>query len=262
MGVAGVSGKFLGLPQFVVKEGALTSSGRMVLGGREAVHLKGARRLREGELVRVADGTGWVVVAQIEEISREKVLLRVVHDLGSHDDLIPCTFILSLIRYERFEAALARLSEMGVAVVQPVITRRSRYFGTHPQRLEKRLNRWQNICFESLKQSRGFKATLVRRPKVLPEALKNLSGVAERIALYASERGKGFFDVLETTPITFPCAVAIGPEGGFDPEEKELLMSMDFRAAGLGSRILRSETAAIYLGALLSEIFLKKRLRT
>ena len=262
MGVAGVSGKFLGLPQFVVKEGALTSSGRMVLGGREAVHLKGARRLREGELVRVADGTGWVVVAQIEEISREKVLLRVVHDLGSHDDLIPCTFILSLIRYERFEAALARLSEMGVAVVQPVITKRSRYFGTHPQRLEKRLNRWQNICLESLKQSRGFNATLIRRPKVLPEALKNLSGVAERIALFASERGKGFFDVFETTSMIFPCAVAIGPEGGFDPEEKELLISMNFKAAGLGSRILRSETAAIYLGALLSEIFLRKRLHT
>ncbi len=261
MGVAGVSGKFLGLPQFVVKEGSLVPSGRIFLRGREAVHLKGARRLREGELVRVADGTGRVVVAQIEEISRETVQLQVVHDLGSHDDLIPCTFLLPLIRRERFETALARLSEMGVAVVQPVITKRSRFSGNHAERLEKRLGRWQNICLESLKQSRGFKATMVRRPKVLREALKNLSGVGERIALFASERGRGLLDMLETTYAIFPCVVAIGPEGGFEPEEKELLMSKDFNPVGLGSRILRSETAAIYLGALLSEIFLRKRLR-
>ncbi len=259
MGIAGDARRFIGLPQFVVERGLLTSSGQVMLEGAEAAHLSISRRLRKGQVVRLADGSGRVVVARIERISRAGVYLDVIHELGERDDLIPCVFLLSIFKRDRFELSVAKLAEIGIAAIQPVLSRRSMVSGKEPDRLKKRARRWQKICIEGLKQSRGFKATRVYPPLGLADATERLGNTACRVALLAGERGRGLLDKLSGIEEIFPCAVAVGPEGGFDPEEKRLLASMGFVAGGLGSRILRSETAAVYSAALLSEMFLSTR---
>ncbi|NPA94871.1 MAG: 16S rRNA (uracil(1498)-N(3))-methyltransferase [Thermodesulfobacteria bacterium] len=257
MGALGISKEVLGLPQFLVAPEEFVQTGDLIVSGQEARHMAGSRRLRPGDRVRLADGSGRVAVAQIEAIEKAGVRLSVVQDLGARDDLIACTIYLSLIRLERFEFALSKLFEIGVAAVQPIVTTRSLSGGVRPERVLKRLPRWERMALEALKQSRGFRATEVRPPVPLGEAVLQ-EGFAFKLALLEERRGSGFLQVLEGEQAPFPCCVAIGPEGGFDPSEKEVLLGSGFQGVGLGNRILRSETAAIYAAAAVAEVYLKK----
>ncbi len=251
MDTNGVSTRLLGLPQFIVSADIFVVSGSVVLEGREAAHLLGPRRLKQGQKVRLADGTGRVAVARIVNVSKNRVGLEVVEYLGQKDDLIPCTIFLAPIRRERFEMAILKLSEIGVSAIRPIITERSiRYDG---ENLKKRLSRWQTLSLEALKQSRGFKATMIESPVTLEEAVSEVEDSCFKIALFSEKRGGGPSPFFMDEDL-FPLVVAVGPEGGFSPGEKDFLTSRGFRAAGLGRRILRSETAAIYMASLLGEI--------
>ncbi len=257
MGASGVSKETLGLPQFLVTPEEFVTTGSLSLTGQEANHLAGSRRLKPGQMVRVADGTGRVVVARIVQVERTKVGLAVEEYLGQKDDLVPCTVLLSLFRIERFELALSKLFEMGIARVQPVIAKRSLSAGVRPEKFQRRLERWRRLALEALKQSRGFKASSIGPVLPLKDAASQIDA-GLKLALFAQGRGRGFLQLLERETSSFPCCIVIGPEGGFAQEEKEFLKDRGFLEAGLGSRILRSETAAIYAASNICEVYLKR----
>ncbi len=255
MGVVGVSDQLLGLPQFLIPKDQLLVGGNVVVSGKEALHLGGARRLRKGHRVRLADGRGRVAVAEITRVGKTEVILSILEVLAVRSDVIPLTILLSVIRFERFDLAISKLSEIGVADIQPVVTERSRLSGSDIKRLDVRVQRWQGLCFESLKQSKGFVATMIRRPRCLKEAIGTVTDASCKVALLAEKGGGGLFHTLKKGKAVFPAALVIGPEGGFSGKEKDLLKEAGFISAGLGSRILRSETAAIYGAAVFSELF-------
>ncbi len=251
MDTNGVSTRLLGLPQFIIPADIFVESGSVVLEGREAAHLLGPRRLKQGDKVRLADGTGKVAVARIVNVWKNRVGLEVVDYLGQKDDLIPCTIFMAPLRRERFEMAILKLSEIGVSAIRPIITERSiRYNGAD---LKRRLSRWQTLSFEALKQSRGFKATMIELPVTLEEAVSEVEDSCFKIALFSEKRDGGPSAYFMNEDL-FPLVVVVGPEGGFSPSEKDFLTSRGFRAVGLGRRIFRSETAAIYVASLLCEI--------
>ncbi len=255
MGDVGVPGNWLRLPQFVVPLKKAVVNGTVTLSGKEAIHLAGSKRLRKGDKVRLADGQGRVVIAEITGLGRGEVSLRILTELATKKDLVPCTILLSIIRLERFELALAKLSEIGVCAVQPVLTEMGRFRKSDMKRLDKRVGRWQGICMESLKQSRGFVSTRVNNPLCLEDAIEIVSEARCKVALFAKEKGRGLVGMLQGVSNIFPAALAVGPEGGFSPNEKSMLKEAGFCPAGLGDRILRSETAAIYGAVIFSELY-------
>ena len=177
MGLVGVPEHYLNLPQFLISGGQFSATGTITLTGKEALHIYGARRLRKGHRVRLADGKGRVTIAEITKVRKAEVTLNVLEVLADRSDVIPLTILLSIIRFERFDLAVSKLSEIGVANIQPVVTERSRLSESDIQRLDRRVQRWQGLCFESLKQSRGFVATKIRRPCCLKEAIKIVTNV-------------------------------------------------------------------------------------
>jgi 16S rRNA (uracil1498-N3)-methyltransferase len=241
-------------PEFIVAPKTLKNEGRIHLSSQERYHMVQVKRLEPGRLVRLVDGMGNIVHARIKRITAKQVILEKTGPLKSEDDLVPLKVILAIIKGERMDMAVSRLSEIGVSQIQPVTTRRT-VVRLPETKLNKRWQRWQALSLHSLKQCRGVKATRILRPLEISEVLSMSLKCAVKIFLCEEHRAIKLSKIFEIKQVFFPMAIAVGPEGGFDPGERQLLLDNGFQPAGIGPRILRSETAAIFGAAVISEFF-------
>jgi 16S rRNA (uracil1498-N3)-methyltransferase len=145
------------------------------------------------------------------------------------------------------EWAIEKATELGVAAIAPVISRRTeKHLAAAAQ---KRAERWRRIAHEAAQQSRRCDVPLVYDPEPLAARVRAASEAA-RIVLAEQERTTTLRNALEEAVAAagteMPALeIAIGPEGGWAPEEEALFDANGWRAASLGPRILRAETAAI-----------------
>jgi 16S rRNA (uracil1498-N3)-methyltransferase len=152
------------------------------------------------------------------------------------------------------EWAIEKATEQGVAAIAPVIARRTEKHLAAAA--VARVERWRRIAHEAAQQSRRSDVPLISDPAPLPLRVSAASE-AVRIVLAEQERTTTLRHALdeaiaaaETNMPTLE--IAIGPEGGWAPEEEALFDANGWRATSLGPRILRAETAAISAMAVVS----------
>jgi len=147
------------------------------------------------------------------------------------------TLALSIFKFDHMEWAIEKCTELGVSRIVPVIARRT---DSHlATAAAKRLDRWQRIALAAAQQSRRSAP-----PEILPPVkLREVLGIqaASRIVLSESETELMLGEVAASGEI----ALAIGPEGGWTEEERQLFRESGWTSASLGKTILRAETAAI-----------------
>ncbi len=145
------------------------------------------------------------------------------------------------------EWAIEKATELGVAEIAPVIARRT---DKHlAQAAMKRVERWRRIAHEASQQSRRSDVPAIHDPVKLTDRVKAASS-SQRVVLSEQESSKtlrGFLqEALAAAGDEMPeLELAIGPEGGWAPEEAALFDANGWRSVSLGARILRAETAAI-----------------
>jgi 16S rRNA (uracil1498-N3)-methyltransferase len=147
--------------------------------------------------------------------------------------------LISIYKFDRLEWAMEKLTELGVAVIIPVIARR-----TEPhlaKAAEKRVERWRRIAHEAAQQSRRAGPPEIMSPVPLSKAVEKVEG--SRIVLSELEENVSLKSALAGCQP--PLTLALGPEGGWTIEELEAFRAGGWTAASLGSTILRAETAAI-----------------
>jgi len=147
--------------------------------------------------------------------------------------------LLSVFKFDRLEWAIEKLTELGVARIFPVISRRTEaHLG---KAAEKRVERWRKIALEAAQQARR---TLP--PEVLsPAPLKRVVGAIQDCGIVLDEGEESVSLKSALRECRPPVWLAFGPEGGWSPEEIELFHQHGWKTASLGSTILRAETAAI-----------------
>jgi 16S rRNA (uracil1498-N3)-methyltransferase len=146
---------------------------------------------------------------------------------------------LSIYKFDRLEWAVEKLTELGVARICPMISRRTEAYLA--KAAEKRVERWRKLALEAAQQSRRAAPPEVTSPAPLKQAIATAKGC--RIVLDETEPAASLKSVLaECKP---PVSLAIGPEGGWMPEEIQIFKQGGWKTASLGSTILRAETAAI-----------------
>jgi 16S rRNA (uracil1498-N3)-methyltransferase len=160
---------------------------------------------------------------------------------------LPVTLILSVYKFDRMEWALEKATEMGVAAVAPVIARRTEKHLALAA--DKRMERWRRIVHEAAQQSRRSDVPLIHELGPLASRVRAASG-STRIVLAEQERTTTLRHTIEEAASAAEdemptLEIAIGPEGGWAPSEEALFDANGWRAASLGPRILRAETAAI-----------------
>jgi 16S rRNA (uracil1498-N3)-methyltransferase len=210
---------------------------RAYLVGQKAHHLSRVLRAKTGQQFDVACN-GTVRTGHISAIGDDEVIF----DLGAEvaaPELRPITLLLAVFKFDRLEWAIEKATELGLATIQPIIAQRT---DAHlAASASKRAARWRRIVHEAAQQARRVNEPVVHDPLRLKDAL---AFAGPRIVLAESEQVMTLPDALSGTGDS-PLALAVGPEGGWTPDELKLFADAGWTAASLGPTILRAETAAI-----------------
>jgi 16S rRNA (uracil1498-N3)-methyltransferase len=212
----------------------------------EARHLREVLRLKPGDEVSVFDGEGKEFRAQVASARREFAELELGDEIAPARPESPLriTLAVALLKGEKFDLVVQKATELGVAEIVPLITRYADIKLRDESDATKRVARWQRIALEAAKQ-----CGRVLVPEV--SAAKQLGSVLKSPCLLFSEKGGHGLTQIETTEIT----AIIGSEGGWSNEELEQARAAGAQIVTLGGRILRAETAAITVAALLQHRF-------
>src|SRR5215469_4840734 len=215
-----------------------------VVEGEAAHHLGRVLRAQSGQLYELSDGTS-VWLGRIDTVSRDSVQFSLLEQLASQISPIETALLLSVVKFDSFEWALEKATELGVHSIVPLAAARSEkaLLAAAP----KRAKRWKKILLEASRQSRRLGIPALA-PVVKPEAA--FSSRPEGLRVLLSERSEAppLRSVLEGhSPASSPVisVLAIGPEGGWTEAEFECAQSHGFREASLGRLILRTETAVV-----------------
>ena len=220
--------------------------------GAQAEHMARVLRAQPGMEADVVAG-GHVFHAEVAAVTPAEVRFNLIAELQA-DPALPVTLVLSIYKFDRMEWALEKATELGVAAVAPVIARRTEKHLALAA--EQRAGRWRRIVHEAAQQSRRSDVPLICDPAPLAERVRAASK-ASRIVLAEQERTTTLSHALDEAVAAagdeMPALeIAIGPEGGWAPEEEALFDANGWIAASLGPRILRAETAAIAVLALVA----------
>ena len=217
------------------------ADGRAFLAGETAHHLGRVLRAEPGQLYELSDGNR-VWLARIAEVKRDRVEFSLIEELSSREPTVQTVLLLSVVKFDAFEFALEKATELGVSAIVPLVAARSEksLLAAAPKRAE----RWKKILREASQQSRRVRIP-ERAPLSKPEAA--FSWHAGRLKILLSERpeARSLRGILEGQNLAAAVILAIGPEGGWTDAEVERAQTQGFREASLGRLILRTETAVI-----------------
>lgn len=236
--------------RFIVPTQALEKS-PVIISGPQARHITTVLRLTPGNRIILLDGRNHVVSAAISACGREHVEARIIERLSpSGESPLQLTVAQAFLKTNKMDIVLRHLTELGVDRWLPFASRRSVARPTG-SRLQRRMQRWQDIAGEAVKQCRRSRLPEIRPADNLQQVLAAARGAGLKIIFWEEEQ-KRLSDVIDG-PEKKACSVflIIGPEGGFSAEEVRTATAHGFAAAGLGPRILRAETAALAVGALI-----------
>ena len=213
------------------------SDDRAWLLGQNAAHLARVLRARVGQEFDIVCG-GRVRLGTIVSVSGERVEFSLGDALagGWERELV---LVAAIYKFDRLEWAIEKCTELGVTRIVPVIARRTE---AHlAEAAGKRVERWRRIAHEASQQSRR------RRPPQIDEVVKLKSALSleapTRLLLNENEQSGNFREALSAAAL--PIAFAVGPEGGWSPEELAGFSAAGWRSVTLGPTILRAETAAM-----------------
>jgi 16S rRNA (uracil1498-N3)-methyltransferase len=210
---------------------------RAYLLGPNANHLFRVLRAKAGQEFDIA-ANGVLRLGTIVHASMEQVEFQLGQEVQSAS-LPQITVYLSVFKFDRFEWALEKLTELGVSSIVPVIAQRTE------QHLAKaaarRVERWRKLAREAAQQARRIAPPEIRDPLALKKAIAEERGC--RIVLSEMEEEISLKTALSTCKP--PLALAFGPEGGWSEAELTIFNDLAWHSASLGHTILRAETAAI-----------------
>jgi 16S rRNA (uracil1498-N3)-methyltransferase len=209
--------------------------------GTDGHHLQRVRRLRVGELVTAADGSGRWRQYAIAATDPGRLVLGAESDIAVEPEPWPAVSVaVALTKGAKLEVVVAQLTELGVARIEPVRARRS-VVRWDASRAEAAAHRLATVAREAAMQCRR-----ARIPSVA--AVADLAGLAGRPGIVVASRSGGSAASIPV-PSEGTWTVVVGPEGGFAPGEVEALAPSAFLA--LSPFVLRAQTAPIVAAALL-----------
>ena len=223
------------------------------LEGAQAKHLARVLRAQPGQRYEVAAGDRvWLGV--IAAVDFDRIHFRLEEEIAA-EAALPLSVMLAVWKFDRFEWAIEKLTELGVAHIAPVIARRTEKHLGHAAAA--RAERWRRIAHEAAKQSRRSDVPAIESPQSLPSAIAAHAD-GTRLLLAENERVVLLPDALSALDDE-AVTVAVGPEGGWTPEEEQMFAAAGWTSVSLGPRILRAETAAIAGVAVVAVSLLSRR---
>ena len=221
------------LPRLFVRE-ALGEGARVELDAGQANYLGNVMRLGEGSELLAFDGSSGEWLARIAEVGKRRMALTVERRTREPEAIPDVWLAFAPVKRNQTDWLVEKATELGVAKLIPVMTRR-----TIAERVK--LERLEAIAVEAAEQCGRTRLPAIEEPVALKKLLETRD--ADRILYFADEAGG------EAAAAAFkpaPALILTGPEGGFTDEERATVRAVpNAIPVSLGPRILRAETAAL-----------------
>jgi 16S rRNA (uracil1498-N3)-methyltransferase len=216
----------------------------------EAKHLREVLRLKVGDKANVFDGEGREFLCHVMESRRETARLAIEGEISpaSPESPLNLTLGIALLKGEKFDLVVQKTTELGIKRIVPIISKLADVRLREDTDAAKRVTRWQRIALEAAKQSGRAVVPVIETP----EQFLNFVRRGESTRLMFSERdGQPLGSALHNISRDEPLMFLVGSEGGWTNEELEHAQEAHWSIVTLGGRILRAETAAMTITALL-----------
>ncbi|RKH32367.1 16S rRNA (uracil(1498)-N(3))-methyltransferase [Corallococcus sicarius] len=215
----------------------------VTLTGERRHYLVHVLRLEDGDALEVFDGKGRAFEARVSGLGAEEVRL-VLGTVRVTPPAREMSVLQGLPKGDKLEWVLQKGTELGATAFHPVATARS-VVKLEPKRAEERTQRWAKIVEEAARQCRRDDVPRVHVPCPLLDAARSLTPGTLLLVLDEEESAVPLGEAFRGAGPGTPVALVIGPEGGLAREEVAGLRELGARPVTLGTRILRTETAAL-----------------
>ena len=239
------------VPRYFVDDRDALNGDQLVIRGPTARRLNRVMRVRRDDTVEIVHPPlGRQYKLRITRVTRESIEGRIEHAHALAAPAPPLvTICAALIRPQRFDFMVEKVTELGVMAIQPIWTERSMVRAEGLQRLA----RWRRLSTEAAEQSGRQTRPEVHAPRdfvdvvteaITPDTMRLLASAVEPDQRVANLLEAGLPNDLQ---------ILVGPEGGLTPDEARLARSHRWSPITLGPRALRAETASIVAVALAGE---------
>lgn len=206
--------------------------------GEAAHHLGRVLRAQAGQVYELSDGSQ-VRLGRVEKVTRDEVEFALLEEVPSHQPTVQSTLLLAVVKFDAFEWALEKATELGVTTIVPVAAARSEkglIAGA-----AKRAERWKKILAGASEQSRRVRVPVLLDATRTGDAFRATDA---ELKMLLSERptARTLKEILSGARVK-SAGLAIGPEGGWTDEEFADAAAAGFREVSMGKMILRTETA-------------------
>jgi 16S rRNA (uracil1498-N3)-methyltransferase len=223
----------------------LRSGAQIALGAEQAHYLLNVLRLKAGHRILVFNGADGEWCAELSAVAKKRAAIVPEHQTRPQESGPDLHYLFAPLKRARLDYMAQKATEMGASVLQPVITRR-----TVAERVK--VDRLLANAIEAAEQCGILRVPEVREPERFSKLLDQWD--ERRLLIFADEAAPSA-SPLEVLMASEPrtLAVLIGPEGGFEPEERSRLLAKPFvLPISLGPRVMRADTAAVAALALVN----------
>lgn len=217
-------------------EGSITCGETLILHANASSHLVRVLRCKINRPVIIFNGEGGEYAATLsaDNPKAAKVMINEYHDINRESDL-NITLLQGISHSEHMDTTIQKATELGVNTIIPVICKRSP--PVHKNRLQKKLERWQQIVISACEQSGRNTLPSIGDVCSLYEALSQAASQCRLVLDPDTDRGLNYLQASKSV------AILCGPEGGLSADEITESIDAGFNSIKFGPRVLRTETA-------------------
>lgn len=231
------------MPRFLLPPSAWESP-EPALSGDEARHLTQVLRARAGDRVVVFDGHGRRAEAEVLDVSRDRVGLRIGAPVAPAPPVPRITLVQAIPKGKTMDLIVRKAVELGVASIHPLVTRH-----TVVKPGDGKSEKWQRAALEACKQCGQDTLPEVAETTSFDRWIESLADAAPdelRVIASLAPGARPLREILRHRPDAASTTVLVGPEGDFSGEETTAALAAGFLPATLGSIVLRVETASLF----------------
>lgn len=229
------------MPRFYLPPESWTADAALT--GDEARHLSQVLRIKAGETLTVFDGKGRRAQAEVLQVSRDRVPLKIGDNSPTMVPRPAITLAQAIPKGKNMDLIVQKAVELGVSAIQPLVTK-----NTVVQPGEGKAEKWRRNALEACKQCGQDTLPEIAEPLPIQQWLAKTENLRSGLRVIASltPEAVNLKNILRENPDQERVVLLIGPEGDFTAEETALALHQGFVAANLGDIVLRVETASIY----------------
>lgn len=238
------------MPRFFVLPGEI-GEGEVLLTGENAHHISRSLRMAAGEAVTVCDGAGRDYLCRLTEFRSDCVRAEILSQEPSASE--PPYLIRvyqGLPKGDKLDEVIQKTVECGAGEIIPFESSRCVARVGDGKKEPERTARRNRIAHTAAGQCGRGRLPAVRATCPFSEAVRDAAGAGLALFCYEGEETQPLGEVLaqaRAEGVPADVSVMVGSEGGFSPEEAERARSAGMTPVGLGKRILRTETAAVFV---------------